>query len=597
MPQPPALPALYLLAELARPSLATAGISERCAIRDTRLRRSTHSVAGMFGPGLVVRDADDADALRAAEARAVAWQARALAAEAVMTALRRRVAALEERQNESRVLGPLPICVCHAIFLLLPVDTRLRCREVSRGWHACLSNPELWQLCDVSDTSGVAHRTIALLRAATKRALGTLRALDVSGFQETSSGANGLVKALTEIAMENTEHLEKLRAWNCRKYEGWTIVPTETACAARYQVRNLLALSPKLLNLEVDYDTDYHNTVSFSILMRMVRNEGRYHPLRLQRLKIKRPPEDLVALVAALSTHDSLTDLDISLCSDGMESILGIGALADYACSKLTSLCIVGHRALLEQGPDFFTRLLSSGSCLKELVVQPFESWLGHHNGNIVFTGAAMPAFVAALRASSLSKLHLYGPHLLDTDESEGALDDALAVIYACTYHASLRDVSFYGNNVAADTELVIGQALGALITADAPVEVLNLSAMFEFTAVGLAPIFDGVSMSRGLRALFLREHSFDDAIARDLIFPAVAANSSLRELCLGDFIPDHWPWGIIEALVRARSAGGRAENKEGYARIERINARRLESEEAAAGQSSDWEEDDHPAA
>jgi hypothetical protein len=72
----------------------------------------------------------------------------------------------------------------HALFLLilalLPVDTRLRCAEVCRGWRAALAERSLWLRLALSPESGVARRvTDALLRAAAARAGGGLLSLAV----------------------------------------------------------------------------------------------------------------------------------------------------------------------------------------------------------------------------------------------------------------------------------------------------------------------------------------------------------------------------------------------------------------------------------
>jgi len=45
------------------------------------------------------------------------------------------------------------------------VDSRLRSREVCRGWRAFLADARHWQVLDLSLSSGVARRTLALLRA------------------------------------------------------------------------------------------------------------------------------------------------------------------------------------------------------------------------------------------------------------------------------------------------------------------------------------------------------------------------------------------------------------------------------------------------
>ncbi len=75
----------------------------------------------------------------------------------------------------------LPHALLLALFALLPVDQRLRCAEVCRGWRALLSDVSLWLRLDLSPAGGVARdaATNALLRAAAARAAGGLRALDV----------------------------------------------------------------------------------------------------------------------------------------------------------------------------------------------------------------------------------------------------------------------------------------------------------------------------------------------------------------------------------------------------------------------------------
>jgi len=70
----------------------------------------------------------------------------------------------------------------------LPLDERLRAREVSRGWRFFLEDASFWARVDLSARCGVnprrlssTHRTLALLRAACVRAQGNLLAVDLSG--------------------------------------------------------------------------------------------------------------------------------------------------------------------------------------------------------------------------------------------------------------------------------------------------------------------------------------------------------------------------------------------------------------------------------
>ena len=91
------------------------------------------------------------------------------------------------------LLGPLSGDLVKLILRLLPFDTRLRAREVSRGWCALLEDASLWTRVDLSASCSVnpcfltlEDHTLALLRAACVRAKGSLESLDLSGM----SGGN-----------------------------------------------------------------------------------------------------------------------------------------------------------------------------------------------------------------------------------------------------------------------------------------------------------------------------------------------------------------------------------------------------------------------
>jgi hypothetical protein len=59
------------------------------------------------------------------------------------------------------------------IFSLVPADTRLRCREVCRGWRATLDDCGTWLQLDLRPTAGLARpATDALLHAAAARTRG-----------------------------------------------------------------------------------------------------------------------------------------------------------------------------------------------------------------------------------------------------------------------------------------------------------------------------------------------------------------------------------------------------------------------------------------
>jgi hypothetical protein len=86
-------------------------------------------------------------------------------------------------------LDVLPTVLWQALFALLPVDQRLRCREVCRDWRAALEERSLWTRLDLSEASGVApqyqgwhRRCTGLLLAAAARAGGQLQSLELGTY-------------------------------------------------------------------------------------------------------------------------------------------------------------------------------------------------------------------------------------------------------------------------------------------------------------------------------------------------------------------------------------------------------------------------------
>jgi hypothetical protein len=122
-----------------------------------------------------------------------------------------RVAAVAERQCSA--LAPLrrPHALVLLIFSLVPVDQRLRCLEVCKGWYATLNKRSFWTRLDLSsDTAGLAgHTTQALLRAAAARAAGQLQALHLTDCVAITH------EALLAVARANADTLTELRMEGC----------------------------------------------------------------------------------------------------------------------------------------------------------------------------------------------------------------------------------------------------------------------------------------------------------------------------------------------------------------------------------------------
>ena len=84
---------------------------------------------------------------------------------------------------EQSLFAALDVGTMQDIFDAVPVDTRLRCREVCCAWRDLLDiSVAVWRVIDVSPYSGVAPRnlSVALLRAAAAQTDNGLEALNVS---------------------------------------------------------------------------------------------------------------------------------------------------------------------------------------------------------------------------------------------------------------------------------------------------------------------------------------------------------------------------------------------------------------------------------
>jgi len=116
------------------------------------------------------------------------------------------------------VLPPLLPELITSVFLHVPVDTRLRCREVARRWRAFLNDTRLWVELNMGKgfSSTVPRSPGLLITAASERAGGTLVRLDVSGLEliserdETAEGCRAKLR-LPARASRLGLHLEHKR--------------------------------------------------------------------------------------------------------------------------------------------------------------------------------------------------------------------------------------------------------------------------------------------------------------------------------------------------------------------------------------------------
>jgi len=346
-----------------------------------------------------------------------------------------------------------PIELASLVFAQLPVDSRLRCREVSPAWRAFLSDTRFWQVCDLSLTSGVERRTPALLHAASERAQGTLRELDVSGWynEKVRDGEVALGNAqLVPIIEANAASLLELRAWK-------PVDSDEGGIATASVIEELLAAAPRLRLLECD--AGVLGAEAQGPLPRLLR-EPQFAPLRLLKVGINaedvQPPLDVPAVAAWAATHTSLKRLE--LWHAPLNSELALDAVANLALSQLQYLDLFKCRLSPASLPAL-TRMLGSGSHLMVLRIS--------NNRAPLLVGVAVPAFCTALRASRLKTLDLSRMRLWESQA------DGLAVIAACAAHPTLRTLYIQHNGL--DQTSGTAAIVAALDTLQASIPGLHL--------------------------------------------------------------------------------------------------------------------------
>jgi hypothetical protein len=414
-----------------------------------------------------------------------------------------RVAAVAERATSA--LSPLPLSVVLHIFSLLPVDCRLRCSEVCRGWRAVLLERSLWTRLDVTAASGgVVVREDAnfgalndgLLRCAAARAGGGLESLHVNRRLVTHA-------ALLEVAAANAGALRELHAHSDEPYREVAVYEAEPLCGA----------APLLRTFSTDL---YGDITRMQAVRRALRNEAPFGPLRVRRLNIDLDGVNeagIVAFAADVAAHASLCGLKLLLAR--LSTPAALNAVVDAALLRCMRSVTFAVCFLSPASVPALARLLGGGALAKLLVT----------GANLVNAPAAR-VLAAALRANStLMSL------TLDNTGVWSDLDAAAELLGALTGHASLRVLHLGGNRVDAAHQAAAGALLGALVAANAPA-LTELDVSFcDLDDDGLRALFEALPRNTHLRTLVCTRNDISDAFAADVLLPAVRASTSLREL------------------------------------------------------------------
>jgi hypothetical protein len=400
-------------------------------------------------------------------------------------------------------LAPLPLPIVLHIFSLLPVDCRLHCAEVCRGWRAVLLERSLWTRLDLSRTSGVrvpARDMDGLLRCAAARASGGLQSLQVDDsyvYRET----------LFAVATANAGALRELRTDGyCEGVTGFE--PSEA--------KSLLGAAPQLRV----FATDLKCNADVQAVRRALRNKAHFAPLRVRCLSTNLGDEDaagVIAFAADVAVHASLTGLTLTFAR--LDSQAAVDAVVDAALTRrLQTLNFCNCRISASTSVPALARLLG-GDALTTLTLDVAK-----------FSDApGAPVLAAALRANStLTSLTL--------DDARLFRDAAVAaeLLGALTAHPSVRALNVRFNRVRDAGGPTVGAALGALLAANTPALTELDVSYCELRDDGLRPLFEALPTNTHLRELRCSENRMSEAFAAGVLLPAVRANTGLRTLHTG---------------------------------------------------------------
>jgi hypothetical protein len=407
------------------------------------------------------------------------------------------------------------------VFSLLPVDQRMRCAEVCRGWRATLRDHSLWTRLDLSKESTRRFATPALLRAATLRAGGQLSSLDLTG-----AFVQGWHTALLAVMTANAGTLREVRIFDPE-------CPWHQACVTLEQLAALLQAAPQLQLLRVDV------ACSFAEARRVLRNEPPFAAVRVNELHVSAEYDtaldaaDVLMLPEDMVTHASLVRL--SLNNIPLDVLAALDAVVDAALARRLTAVTFFDCSLSPESAPALARLLG-GSALRKL-----EFW---SLAEPLFDAPAAALLSAALQANStLTSL------VMRNVEFWHDADAAMALIQALTGHASLRIIDVSNNDGAAQAAAA-GAALGALVAANAPALHEVHVDDCELGNVGLGPLVDALPLNTHLRELNLSRNDFTEGFVRNQLAEAVNGNTSLRKLVL--FARGDSPLAL-EELVRGR--------------------------------------------
>jgi hypothetical protein len=395
-----------------------------------------------------------------------------------------------DAERATSALSPLPLALVLYIFSLLPVDCRLRCMEVCRGWRSVLLERSVWTRLELTAASGVQLRAApvgtapwdGLLRCAAARAGGGLHSLRIDGVSFSHA-------ALLDAAAANAGALRELHVHAGRAW-GYPVGEAEEVLAAAPQLR--------VFHAHVSAD-------DVAAVRRALRNEAPFGPLRMLQLDAFLggynvvDEADVVAFAADVAAHASLARLTLHA---PLDTPAALDAVVDAALARRMHTVALLSCDLSPASSPALARLLAGGTLTELLCMDSY-----------VLDAPGARVLAAALRANATLTWLTLGNVGVFYDAAPSA-----ELFGALIGHASLRVLCLKGNGVHAVSQATSGGLLGALVAANAPaLTELDVSSC-NLGDDGLLPLFEALSHNTHLRRVDCYANGMSDAYARDVL-------------------------------------------------------------------------------
>lgn len=398
-------------------------------------------------------------------------------------------------------LSSLPSAVVLKIYSLLPVDTRLRCREVCRAWRVALEERSLWTRLDLRNLSRsrlAATALDSLLRAAAARAGGGVIALDVV--------AGVSFEELERVAASNSGALRELRLSS-----DWF----RNVQLDQDQVAALLHAAPLLKVLEASVKCG-----DLDLARRWLHNETPFASLRIRCLVFIMPPNQgaagALALAAYIAAHVWLQELCL-VCVD-LSTDAALNCFVDLALTRQLDLMMFVACSLTPASAPALARLIGSLT-LRRLAFVHERRLLDAPSAAVL--GAALRGnhSLQHISLGDMGAWHLVGAEFAN----------------AIVGHPSLPSLGVFANkyDYAGASRTAAGAFIGEVVSANAPA-LLEMNLIDnELGDDGLAPLCAALCSNTHLQSLNCTRCGASEAFVRDTLLPAVHANTGLRMLKL----------------------------------------------------------------